>query len=220
MSTFTEEKTGNGGRATLVKCPVILFSSITPRMRHKKMADSECAINFVLRNEGGLNEKIAERDPGGLTNHGISIRFLKSLDKEKLREYGIFEEVTEETIRSLTIDQAKKIYHGEFWTNLPLDYVINQEHANYIFDMAVNMGIASATRCLQRAIWAVMRKWDFLDDDGIFGPKTLSYVNQCGFLLMPALRAERAAYYRSLASSSDFSNEILAARYNRTYCIG
>lgn len=183
------------------------------------MADFEIAVNYVLYNEGGLNEKIAGRDPGGLTNFGISLRFLKSVDKDNLKKYGIFDvNINEDTIRNLTMEIAKKIYRGEFWSHTPLVNVMNQSNANYIFDMIVNMGINPAVKCLQHAIWAVMKKWEFLEDDGIFGEKTLIYLNQCGFLLMPALRAERASYYRALASQSEFNKEILHARYNRTYC--
>lgn len=182
------------------------------------MADFECAVNFVLRNEGGLNEKIAGKDPGGLTNYGISLRFLKSVEKENLKKYGIFdEEINEDTIRHLTVDQAKKIYRGEFWQHAPFDKIINQEHGNYIFDMVVNMGINPAIKCVQHAIWAVLKKWEMLEDDGIFGDKTITLLNQCGFLIMPALRAERACYYRALASQSEFNKELLHGRYNRTY---
>jgi lysozyme family protein len=182
------------------------------------MADFECAVNYVLRNEGGLNEKIAGKDPGGLTNHGISLRFLKMLDKETLKKYGIFdEEINEDTIRDLSLDQAKAIYKGEFWSHAPFERIINQEHANYIFDMVISLGINPGIKCVQHSIWAVMRKWEFLKDDGILGEKTLAALNQCGFLIMPALRAERAAFYRHLASQSEFHREILHARYNRTY---
>ena len=183
------------------------------------MADFECAVNFILRNEGGLNDKIASKDPGGLTNLGISLRFLKTLSKDDLKKYGIYdEEITEDTIRNLSINIAKAIYKGEFWEHAPFDKIINQEHTNFIFDMVVNMGISPAIKCLQRAIWAVMRKWEFLPDDGIMGDKTISSLNQCGFLIMPALRAERGAFYRILASQSEFQKDILDARYNRTYC--
>ncbi len=183
------------------------------------MADFEIAVNYVLKNEGGINDRIASKDPGGLTNHGISLRFLKQVEKENLKKYEIFDdEIDEDTIRNLSLDQAKKIYSGEFWIHAPFERIINQEHANYIFDMVINIGINPAIKCVQHSIWAVMRKWEFLKDDGIMGDKTLANLNQCGFLLMPALRAERANYYRNLAAQSEFHRDILHARYNRTYC--
>src|ERR1700733_3263186 len=60
-----------------------------------KMTDFECALNYVLDREGGLVENAD--DPGGITNFGISYRFLKSLATEKLALYGIYEEVSEQT---------------------------------------------------------------------------------------------------------------------------
>ena len=72
------------------------------------MSDFNVAVDFVLENEGGLSEN--PKDTGGITNFGISLRFLRELPNENLRRYGIFEPVTEMTVRDLTIDQAKFIY--------------------------------------------------------------------------------------------------------------
>ena len=77
------------------------------------MADFEQAINFVLKNEGGLEEN--PNDPGGITNHGISLRFLKSIKPD----------ASEEDIRNLTVNQAKTIYYDHFWVNSPCkDFII------------------------------------------------------------------------------------------------
>ena len=176
------------------------------------MSEFESAVLYVLRNEGGLSEN--PHDPGGITNHGISFRFLKSILQERLKNYGIFDEVNEDTIRHLTQDQAKLIYKGEFWNLAPFEKIYNQDFANYIFDMSINMGISPAIKCVQRACWAVMKRWDQLPDDGILGDRTLATIKMCAFLLMPALRSERANYYRSLGLEKEF----LHAWYNRTYC--
>jgi lysozyme family protein len=182
------------------------------------MSDFDTAVNFVLRNEGGLNE--SKHDRGGITNFGISLRFLSTLSSDTLKLYGIYEEVTDETIKNLTIEQAKLIYKGEFWAHAPFGKILNQEYANYIFDMSVNMGIAPAIKCTQRATWAVLKKWDILPDDGILGDKTLAAIQQCGFMIMPALRAERGAYYRAIISAYPEQIENLHNWYNRTYCSG
>ena len=151
------------------------------------MADFQVAISFVLENEKGLNEN--PHDRGGITNFGISLRFLKSISEEHLRLYGIYEVPFEQTIRDLTIDQAKKIYYGEFWAPGNFEKIINQEHANYIFDMAVNLGIATAIKLVQRACWAVQKDWEKLPDDGILGDQTIQAIRVCGFMSLPALRA-------------------------------
>lgn len=179
------------------------------------MSDFETAVNFVLRNEGGFSDN--PYDKGGITNHGISLRFLKNLDVDKLRAYSIFEVPTEQTIQDLTIDQAKKIYKGEFWDQSPFEKIMNQEHCNYIFDMAVNMGISPAIKCVQRACWAVMQKWEQLTDDGILGNKTLEALRISGFLIMPPMRAERGSFYRALINNNPEQKEFLRGWYDRTY---
>src|SRR5882762_3967676 len=102
-----------------------------------RMSDFECAVNYVLRNENGLIEN--PHDNGGITNHGISLRFLKSLSILELTNISIFEEPNEQTIRDLTLSKAKVIYFMYFWNAAPFDKILNQEHCNYIFDMAVSM---------------------------------------------------------------------------------
>lgn len=81
------------------------------------MAKFEDAIDFVLRNEGGLVENPS--DPGGLTNYGISQRRYPHLD-----------------IRNLSLDQAKEIYKRDFWL---FDGVTYQAVATKLFDSYVNM---------------------------------------------------------------------------------
>lgn len=175
----------------------------------------ELAVALVLKNEGGLSEN--PNDPGGITNWGISFRFLKTLPNDRLKAYAIFEEVTEDTIRFLTIDQAKKIYKGEFWDQAPFEKIRCQDHANYIFDMAVNMGIAPAIKCLQRACWAITKRWRELKDDGILGDKTIKTLELCWFQIMPPLRTERAAYYRAVINHNPKQKDELPGWYDRTF---
>lgn len=179
------------------------------------MAEFEPAVEYVLSEEGGLVEN--PNDLGGITNHGISLRFLKSVEREHLKRAFIFDEVTEETIRRLDIGQAKSLYHSEFWERAPFDQIVHQMHCNYIFDMAVNLGISPAIKCVQRACWAVMKKWELLPDDGILGENTLSSLRYCGFLIMPALRAERANHYRNIVNNHPEQKEFLRGWYDRTY---
>lgn len=47
------------------------------------MSDFDTAVNYVLRNERGLNE--SKNDRGGITNFGISLRFLKTVPSENLK---------------------------------------------------------------------------------------------------------------------------------------
>lgn len=177
------------------------------------MSNFDIAIQYVLKNEGDtLSNNPA--DPGGLSKFGISLRLLKACgDIYNFDGSG----VREDTIRDLTIDQAKLIYYNEFWEHAPFEDIGNQIHCNYIFDMAINLGIAPAIKCVQRAIWAVMKQPTFINDDGILGPQTIAAIKMCGFLLMPALRAERAAYYRNIVSHNSNQEDFIKGWINRTY---
>lgn len=160
------------------------------------MASFETAIDYVLYNEGGLSEN--PNDIGGITNFGISLRFLREIDDERLRKYGIFEAVNEQTIRHLTSDQAKLIYKGEFWEGNGFENINSQNICDYIFDMAVNFGISQAIRLVQRSCWACAFTRRYLRDDGIMGRITTDVVNSIDDQLLPVLISTRADLYRSI----------------------
>ena len=77
-------------------------------------------IEKVLEHEGGyVNDP---DDLGGETNYGITKRFFPDVD-----------------IKNLTKEQAKKIYHQDYWRPAKCDEVPN--HLKHIyFDMCVNFG--------------------------------------------------------------------------------
>jgi lysozyme family protein len=102
-------------------------------------ANFDSAIPFVLRHEGGLaNDK---SDAGGITKYGISYRYLRGLQAG----------VTPSTIRNLTLQQAKNIYHKEWWNKFHFGSLNNQAIATKAFDFAVNMGEKPAIKSLQIA---------------------------------------------------------------------
>ena len=179
------------------------------------MANFDSAVSFMLPNEGGLVDNPA--DPGGITNFGISLRFLKNLSPERLKRYGIFNEPTTVTIRSLTVDQAKLIYRGEFWEALPFEKIQNQILCNIIFDTCVNVGLTQGTKIAQRAVWAAMKLRNAIKDDGVMGSKTIQAINQCSFMLLPCLLAVRAGFYRLLAEKNPANKEFLNGWLDRAY---
>ena len=176
----------------------------------------EHAVEYVLKHEGGLSEN--PNDAGGITNFGISWRFLKSLSVATLKGYGIYVDdgVTQDDVRLLSIEQAKDIYLGEFWNHSAFEKIETQDVCNYVFDMAVNMGINPSIKCAQRATWAVMRKREIIKDDGILGPKSIQMINQCGTVLLYSLRSERAGYYRIVAEKPE-QDIFLMGWLNRAY---
>lgn len=183
------------------------------------MGDFNKAVDFVLENEKGLSEN--PNDAGGITNFGISLRFLRELPSENLRRYGIFEiTMSDQTIRDLTRDQAKFIYRGEFWEVAPFEKIKSQRVCDYVFDMACNCGVAQSIKIIQRSLWAVFFNRDVVKDDGILGEQTLTRLN---FLsdneILPVLIANRASYYRLLAEIRPKDKENLNGWLNRCYRI-
>lgn len=152
------------------------------------------AVEYVLKNEGGLSEN--PKDPGGITNFGISLRFLKNVSPENVAAYGVYDPVDANSIRDLTEAQAVKIYQGEFWAAEPWETIRSQSLCNYVFDMAVSMGIGTAIKCVQRALRSCLLDRT-LKVDAILGPNTQHYINITdNAVLMAALRSERMSVYR------------------------
>jgi lysozyme family protein len=184
------------------------------------------ALALVLKNEGGFIDNV--NDPGGATNAGISLRFLRQIPAENLRKYGIFkagESLSVEDVRDLSDPQILQIYHGEFWVPANLDLLVPLEWDDlcaYVFDMIVLHGIGQGIKLLQRAIWAyyLRRNYNQVVDDGLLGEKTiaeLSYVDDHDFLRV--LATERAGYCRMIAALNPKEKEFLDAWIDRCFRI-
>ncbi|MBX4189706.1 hypothetical protein KW791_00190 [Candidatus Parcubacteria bacterium] len=181
------------------------------------MTRFEDVIDYVLSNEGELSEN--PNDSGGITKYGISLRFIRELTPEKLRKYGIFEPITDQTIRDLTLDQAKLIYRSEFWEASRFNEIKSKELAAYLFDMSVAHGTAQSIKLLQRAIWAIYRQRSYLNDDGVLGSKTIAAVNDIGSAMLCVLIATRASFYRLIAEKRPKDRGFLDGWLNRCYRI-
>ncbi len=162
------------------------------------MANFDSCVAYVLGHEGGLTQDKA--DPGGITNFGISLRFLREVPEDNLKRAGIFGEVTEDTIKNLTLDQAEKLYYSEFWLKAPYEKIMNGIIGKYIFDMSVHHGLSRATKITQRACCAAQKSKDYLISDGIFGKKTLSAINYASFMIIPPVISERTGFMRQLVA--------------------
>lgn len=179
----------------------------------------DSAFEYVIEKEcGNDRDKVTchHNDKGGMTKYGISFRFLNSIADPK--KYGFFGEIwLEDDLILLTIQQAKAIYKGEFWDHAPFEKINVEAVRNYIFDIAVNSGIAPAIKCAQRACWAVQGSRHILVDDGILGNDTLSYINKCGTDILYALRSERAGYYRLIVEKNESQKDFIEGWLNRAY---
>ena len=90
-------------------------------------------IDEVIKSEGGSRITMDPLDAGGTTKYGISQRAYPDLD-----------------IKQLTEQEAKNIYHLDYWIPAKTDKVPAQIREIY-FDMVVNVGQRSAVKVLQQA---------------------------------------------------------------------
>ncbi len=141
------------------------------------MIDFDTAFDRLLGHEGGYVNHAA--DPGGETQWGISKRSYPDLD-----------------IAALTREDAKAIYKLDFWDAMKMDEV-DSAIAFQVFDAAVNHGIQTAVRMLQRAAGVA--------DDGHIGPVTIHAVNAMMVSDVIALyTAERLDFWTKLTTWPTF----------------
>lgn len=100
------------------------------------------AFDRLIGHEGGYTDGAG--DPGGETKWGISKRSYPDLD-----------------IKNLTREDARAIYRRDFWNRIHAEHMADGV-AFQLLDFAVNSGIETAIRYLQRALGVA--------DDGHWGP--------------------------------------------------
>ena len=131
----------------------------------------EQIIEQVLEHEGGyVNDP---HDSGGETNFGIAKRWYPNVD-----------------IKNLTKEQAKKIYHQDYWNPAKCNEVPPKLRHIY-FDMCVNFGRRGAVKVLQQA--ANSKNRDKIKVDGGIGPATLKAIQNLSVDRVRAYRVLRFA---------------------------
>jgi lysozyme family protein len=104
------------------------------------MADFEAAFDFVMNHEDPQRSGKVTEDAGGRTRFGIAQKFHPELKPE------FFSAPPEEALK-----QAEDILRRDYWNRMRLSEIGNQNVANKLFDMAVNMGVHQAGVYAQRA---------------------------------------------------------------------
>lgn len=170
----------------------------------------DLAIPVILRREGGYVDD--PQDPGGATNFGVSLRWLKQAglleDLEHLEGDVTHDEVM--AVRLMTIEDAKGFYRSKWWDAYQYGLILAQAVATKVFDMSVNLGAPRAHRMLQGAVGT--------SPDGVLGAKTFAEVNAAPSLsLIVTLQTVQATFYRSLAASNPARQKFLAGWLARAY---
>lgn len=153
--------------------------------------DFQEAVEITLKNEGGLS--IDKSDPGGITNYGVSLRFLQENGVDINGDGSI----NAKDILQLTEQDAISIYLDKFWNKFNLESIKNDELADKVFDLSVNMGGYQAIKMLQQAINFQLRFR--IQTDGIIGKMTLNALNNVNIpALLTAYKALACNFYQNL----------------------
>lgn len=171
------------------------------------MTHFEHALDVTLgdRIEGGYSNN--PKDRGGPTNMGMSLRAVRALDAEgKLSaflkdEFDVNDDglIDEADVPGWTRSAAERFYAQFYWEPIKGDE-LPWPLALLAFDSAVNEGVGSAIRHLQRTVRVA--------EDGIIGPATLAaarrYALTAGELMLRQFSVNRLDRYRGLADADEF----------------
>ena len=165
----------------------------------------EC-LRVVLNFEGGLSDDPDDR--GGRTNLGITQGTL-----DGARKNGI---TLIKTVDALTADESAKIYKALYWDRCKCDKLPHRLDL-ITFDCAVNCGVGTAGKCLQRGLCDVGR---IVAVDGAIGPKTVDaavdvYVSGKLDKLLRACLDRRMEYYGNIIKARPSQKKFLRGWTNR-----
>lgn len=150
---------------------------------------------ILLREEGGYSAN--PRDPGGITNLGVT---------KRVWEAWVHHAVGEADMRALTPAVVAPLYRVQYWNGICGD-ALHPALALCLFDFAVNSGVSRAARYLQ-AILGV-------NQDGHIGPATLAALDSwtATHSVVEAVRRymnDRRAFYKQLPTFGHFGKGWLA----------
>lgn len=170
------------------------------------MADFNISFNITIRgNEGGYNPGNGEAEtyagwdisqhpswPGWLIIHSIKSVNPKATIAQLNRLFA-----ANMQLQSL----VKAPYLTDFWNDLKLSQVKDQQVANNLFDCSVNPCIDTAAKVMQKACNAIISSANLVIHplliDGAIGPLTISIVNEINpEQLFNAINTIREANYR------------------------
>ena len=162
------------------------------------------AEEIVAREGGFVNDP---SDPGGATNHGVTIHTLRRLGLDITRDARI----DTSDVRALTAAQAVDIYVEHYFRRPGIAALPDPLQAS-VFDMYVNAG-ANAVKVLQR----LLTDMGFAcDPDGAIGPQTIRAAQMAAEAaphhLADAYGIARRNYYYSLADHRPASRKYARKR--------
>lgn len=162
---------------------------------------TDIVINNTLEHEGGWSDN--PNDPGGKTNHGITLATAQRYLGPKF---------TADKLRVMSQNEARQFYR---------QYVFYANHINempdkiwdVLFDMHVNHGSVNANRMLQKALVRLGQK---VTIDGVYGTETRLAVRKVDpRLLREALITQRMVFYRDIVRAKPAQKVFIVGWINR-----
>lgn len=154
------------------------------------------ALAFTLPSEGGyVNDP---NDSGGATNRGITQHTFDAY-RDSLKQ-------PRQGVKLITDAEVARIYHEMYWTPAHCEQMPDALGV-CVFDTAVNCGVNSAIKMLQRAVG--------VEDDGVYGPHTAEEVSHEGNELVIPFLDERRARYRQIVTAKPSQEVFLKGWLNR-----
>lgn len=143
------------------------------------------AFDRLIGHEGGFSDD--PKDPGNWTGGRPNAGELKGT------KFGIAANTYGDIdIKNLTVEKAKAIYYRDWWLKIGADY-LDGAIVYQMWDFAVNAGMSTAKRALQRAVRVA--------DDGNIGPMTINAVKAMSVTdVLMRFNAQRLRYYTSLST--------------------
>jgi lysozyme family protein len=144
-------------------------------------------LALLLEHEGGFVNH--PKDPGGMTNLGVTAR---------VWEEWLGRPVSEKEMRALTPLMVKPLYKRKYWDACRADELVSG--VDYVvFDVAVNSGAGRAIKILQDCVGATV--------DGGFGPATMELVKKASHepnKIIDLYCAKRLEFLQSLRTFETF----------------
>ena len=153
------------------------------------MGNFNKCLDLVLHHEGGYVNH--PKDPGGMTNMGIT---------KRVYEEWVGYSVSEHTMQNLKKEDVAPIYKKNYWDRLKCDK-LPEGLDLCVFDFGVNAGTGRAAKYLQMLIGATK--------DGAIGPNTLALVDEYTSLrgvpeTIEEYQENRQKYYEKLKTFETF----------------
>lgn len=165
------------------------------------MADFNIAVEFVLKNEGGLVNDQA--DPGGITNFGVTAKYL--MDNNFWRfDFNGDGVIDVADMKLFTQDDAIFVYKN-WWDKFNYYLLANTELAKRVFDFAVNCGQHIAIEKLQQALNFAYPETPLCVDGALenqTADKTNSIPEDAMWRFIGRFKSIRVNYYDELISNN------------------